>query len=63
MRTIREILFYDFNGCTNHNCIVTKRVGMGTNGSCSCLSDLSRTQIQIMKGRLSTIIDKEIKEK
>ena len=60
-KTIREILFNGWEGCSDHNCIIRKNSGQGTNGGCHCLMNMSRAQAQILKGRLSTIIDKEIK--
>lgn len=27
-------------GCGNHNCVIEKPKGMGTNGSCKCLKPL-----------------------
>lgn len=60
---IRERLFRGFTGCTNHDCIITgPKTGMGTNGSCGCLKNLSRGQLDILKSRLSGVVDKEIKE-
>jgi hypothetical protein len=59
--TIRDILFSDFIGCTNHDCVITgPKKGMGTNGSCSCLHNMSRSQLNILKSRLSQIADKTV---
>lgn len=63
MKTVREILFKNFKGCTNHNCIIKKPEGIGTNGWCTCLQELNRNQIEILQSRLSIIIDKQIAEK
>ena len=60
-KTVRHILFHDWCGCGNHGCIIKQPVGLGTNSSCTCLKNLSRAEINILKGRLSAIIDKEIK--
>ncbi len=57
---VREILFKDFHGCSNGDCIIRKPEGMHTNGRCHCLDKLSRSQLAILKGRLSSIIDIEI---
>lgn len=58
---IREFLFRDFKGCTNHDCIITgKRSGAGTNGSCNCITDLTRGQLSLLKARLSIISEEEI---
>lgn len=58
---LREYLFKDFTGCSNHGCVITgKRKGMGTNGPCGCLHDLSRTQIHILKSRIESIAEQEI---
>jgi len=65
MSTVREILFGGFGidrGCSNHDCIVRKVEGIGTNGSCGCLHNMSRGQLHILKSRLSCIIDKEVKD-
>ena len=61
-KTIREILFKDWDGCSNHDCIVKNRTGMGTNGSCGCLVNMSRSELHILNARLATIIDVQIKE-
>jgi hypothetical protein len=62
MRTVREALFKDWEGCSNGNCIVQKREGMHTNGDCNCLLNMSRSKLHILKSRLSLIIDKRIEE-
>ena len=56
-KTIRECLFANMHGCSNHDCIIKKPLGMGTNGSCNCLQNLSRSELNILKARLSVIID------
>jgi hypothetical protein len=62
MSTVRDILFSDpmFSGCSSHDCIIKKKSGMGTNGSCGCLFRLGRAQIHLLKAGLSTILDKEV---
>jgi hypothetical protein len=54
---VRDALFKGFTGCSNHNCIIRKPEGMGTNGSCKCLFDLSRSQLHILTSRLGQIAD------
>ena len=54
---IRDYLFKGFGGCSNHGCIIEKPRGMGTNGSCQCLLNMSRTQLTILQSRLA---DKDI---
>lgn len=53
-------LFHGLEGCTNHGCIVAKKPknSLGTNGFCSCLADFGRTELTIVAGRLSAIINK-----
>lgn len=50
--TLREKLLGNLHGCTNHNCVVRKPKGMGTNGSCHCLQNLSRCQLNILTSRI-----------
>lgn len=60
---IREFLFRNFKGCTNHGCIITgPKKGMGTNGSCTCLFNLSRAQLHLLNSRLYVIGEKELPE-
>ncbi|MBV1929833.1 MAG: hypothetical protein KUG81_10030 [Gammaproteobacteria bacterium] len=59
-KTVREYLFANVDGCTSHDCIIKKREGMGTNGSCGCLHNMSRSQLHILKSRLSVIVDKTL---
>lgn len=55
--SMREILFKGWLGCSNHGCIVRgEQHGMATNGQCKCLVDASRTQLQMLHGRLSAVI-------
>ena len=62
MTTVREYLFIGFPGCSNHDCIVTgKKTGMGTNGQCHCLQNMSRSELMRLQARLQVIADKEIK--
>ncbi|MDP1930923.1 MAG: hypothetical protein Q8L60_05660 [Gammaproteobacteria bacterium] len=54
---VRAILFAGWKGCSNHDCIVTgPKKGMGTNGMCKCLIDASRSQLQMLQGRLSALL-------
>lgn len=60
--TIREYLFRNIKqGCSDHNCVITgKRSGMGTNGGCNCLANLTRGQLKILSSHIQAIADKEI---
>lgn len=62
--TIRDHLFSHIkgSGCTNGDCIVRENKGMVTNGSCSCLHNMSRSQLHILKSSISRIIDRELKD-
>ena len=56
-KSLREILFSNWPGCSNHGCIVRgEQQGMGTNGQCKCLVDASRTQLNMLHGQLSAVI-------
>lgn len=57
-KSMREILFRGWDGCSNHGCIVTgPKSGTGTNGMCKCLVDATRSQLQMLQGRLSAVIN------
>lgn len=61
--TVREFLFRNMknSGCSDHNCVVTgKRTGMGTNGGCHCLLNMTRSQLTILQSHISAIADQEI---
>ena len=60
---IRDFLFNGFEGCTNHGCIVREVKGMGTNGQCKCLLNLSRSQLLMLQSRLAYIANVEIEVK
>ena len=63
---IREILFNGFNGCTNHYCIINGNTeGMHTNGTCQCMSKMTRIHMTVIGNRLKAIgeIEIEIKTK
>lgn len=45
--SIKSKLFKGFTGCKNGDCIIHDVKGMMTNGSCSCLHNLSRSQLHI----------------
>ena len=53
---IREYLFTGMSGCTNHGCVITgPKEGMGTNGSCHCVVNMSRSQLEILQNRIQSI--------
>ena len=54
----RHLLFRGWLGCSNHDCIVTgPKSGMGTNGSCKCIQNASRSQLTILAGRLAAFLN------
>lgn len=54
--TVREFLFRDMLGCTNHDCVITDRTNkLGTNSFCSCLENMNRSQLTIISSQLKTI--------
>jgi len=54
---MRAMLFSGWKGCSNHGCVVTgPKKGMGTNGMCQCLVGASRWQLQMLQGRLSSLL-------
>lgn len=58
MSNIRYQLFpKTMTGCSNHNCIVKGDVGgMGTNGTCECIVNMSRQQLIMFQSRLEVFI-------
>lgn len=56
----RELLFRNITtGCSNGGCIVhgrSKPRGMVTNGSCNCLQNFNRTQLNMLKSRLDSLL-------
>lgn len=59
----REVLFRHWAGCSAHNCvIVDNSKAMHTNGSCSCIRDMSRSQIAILSSRLYMLFYAEREE-
>lgn len=58
--TNREFLFRGFNHCSDHNCLIGKPKGMGTNGGCKCLVNMTRTQLTILSSRLQHIANNEV---
>ena len=61
-KSVREVLFNGMNGCTNHGCVITgPKGGLGTNGPCRCLVNMSRSQLSILQNRLSAIAECELK--
>lgn len=56
MKTVRDLLFKGMTGCSDHACLITgPKEGMGTNGGCRCLLNMSRSQLSILSSRLSQI--------
>ncbi|NIV38136.1 MAG: hypothetical protein GWN58_54590 [Anaerolineae bacterium] len=54
---LREKLFQGWSGCSNHGCIVTgPKSGIGTNGFCQCISNASRSELQMLQARLKTVL-------
>lgn len=61
-QTLRRRLFRGFQGCTNHGCVVTgPKQGMGTNGRCSCVTNASRSQLQLLQERLKALVSEQKK--
>ena len=58
--TVRDVLFKGFSGCGNHYCVIDPPTGMGTNGPCHCIRNLTRTQLSILTSRLMSVADIEI---
>jgi hypothetical protein len=57
---VRERLFQDWPGCTNHGCIVTgPKKAMGTNGRCTCMQNASRSQLNLFQQRLQAMLVSE----
>ena len=55
----REALLKYWPGCTNHGCIVTgPKKGMGTNASCQCLSNATRSQLTMLQGKLGILLSR-----
>lgn len=63
MSTVREILFKDMHGCSDHDCVIKpKQKGqMGTNGGCHCVLNMSRSQLIMLQTRIRNIADEEFK--
>lgn len=59
---LRDYLFKDIPPCSNHDCVVRKPTGMGTNGSCGCLFNLNRAQFQILNSRIKSAGNYELVE-
>ncbi len=58
MMTKLRDLFEHFQGCTNHDCLMTgPKKGMGTNGNCSCLMGGSRSQMQLLNSRFKSMAE------
>lgn len=57
---LRHWLFRGIRGCSNHGCVVTgPKKGMGTNGRCSCMSEFSRSQLQLFQSRLEVLLSNQ----
>lgn len=56
MKNIREVLFGGWSGCSNHGCIVKPDKEIGTNTLCRCVMNASRGQLNILQGRLDSVI-------
>ncbi len=62
-KTVREILFKHFKGCSNHGCLITgPKDGMGTSGMCQCVVNMSCNQLHILQSELHAIADMVIYE-
>jgi len=48
-----ENLFTGMSGCSDHNCVIEKPTGMGTNGGCNCLTNMSRGQLKQLQSRIN----------
>jgi len=57
---IKNYLFKGFKGCSNRDCIIKDSQGVCTNGTCSCLKDMKRGELNIVSQRLGSLI-KELK--
>lgn len=56
-KDLRSKLFNGFEGCSNHGCVVHgRRGGVGTNGTCHCLSNASRVRLNILQSRLQIML-------
>lgn len=62
--TLRELLFKDMIGCMNKYCIVTgkRKGGMHTNSTCTCLENMTRSQLTIIGSRLKLVSELNIDE-
>lgn len=45
MAVIRKDKPLELTGCSDHNCIIAKPKGMGTNGGCQCAKELRRSDV------------------
>ncbi len=62
-KTVREVLFKHFKGCSNHGCLITgPKGGMGTSGMCQCVVNMSRSQLHILQSKLHVIADTVISD-
>lgn len=54
LKNLRQTLFKDWQGCSNHGCIVrkSKAGSIGTNAICQCVANASRGQLSMLDGRL-----------
>ena len=58
MNNIRFQLFpKSMKGCSSHGCIIKgPHSGMGTNGTCECVANMSRQQLIMFQSRLEVFI-------
>lgn len=60
---IRDWLFRDFTGCSNHCCVVTgPKSGIGTNGICSCVVNMERSQLTLLQSKLRVLSEYDLPE-
>ena len=61
--TVRQALFTGIRGCASHSCIVNDNGRIPcTNGPCTCLQNMSRTQLGVLSSRILTIADEDVRQ-